>query len=128
MKEVSCRIFQFLCQILRQKGHPVERLFEGTGLTTESIRDPNERFDWKTYQQVERNFVSFFKDEELLEIGGICRVSPHLFHLAIIPRLLFTARDLYFWIFKPVTGAGVQLFSSVQPYIRDLDKNTLLLE
>jgi signal transduction histidine kinase len=138
VKEISCRVFLFFCQILQQKGHSIEPLFEGTGLTKESLRDKNERFSWETYRKVERNFVKCFvqdenrlgssKEDQLIEIGGTFPISPHLLPLSIIPRMLFKVRDLYYWIFKPVTGAGAQLFSCVEPSIRDLDGSTLLLE
>ncbi|OGQ82982.1 MAG: hypothetical protein A2289_03780 [Deltaproteobacteria bacterium RIFOXYA12_FULL_58_15] len=126
MKEVSCRAVDFLAQAFENEGRSSQELIGGIPDSLVRLRNKHERIDWETYRKIMSNAARIWTTNDFEAHGHQLVSSPIYRPLAVVGRLLFTAKEIYHWIHqRGAKGAGNQLFTCILPEIQDLGANKL---
>jgi signal transduction histidine kinase len=128
MKEVSCKIAQFVLGELEKQGLPIHELVEGVGYSLEHLRDKHERIEWSAYCRLVQNVQRFWTLEDFERNGQILPDSPLVVPAAVIARVLFTPGELYQFITREGKGPGNQFFTCVVPRLEELGPRRLRLD
>ncbi len=128
MKEVSCKVLAPVLREAEKRKLPVDALTDGTPYTLAHFKNAKERIHWNEFAQVMANARLFWTEKEFEEIGAKIIISPFLKPMTVVARLLFSARDFYFWVARSGEGGGNLLFTCVQPSCRDTGPNQVEID
>lgn len=120
MKEVSCRVLDLHFRKLEEQGHPPELMARETPYDIAHLRDKNERIEWDVHSQIMRNLATVWSEDDFVDVGRSFFENPMIRPVSLVGRLLFEPRDFYWWFAKPRKGGGNQLFTCIEPSVREL--------
>ena len=115
MKEVSCKVIAQVLREAERRTLPAGALTAGTDYSLAQLKNPKERIHWDEFVQIMANARKIWSEEQLIEIGGRIARSPIMLAFNIVARVLFTAKDFYFFVNKSGGGPGNLLFPCVRP-------------
>ena len=127
-QEVACRGLAPFFQELPKKGLPPETLTVDTGYPVDHFLNKQARIDWDCFRIFMINARTVWSEEELVALGSNILKSPWMRPFTLPVRLLFSARDLYYWLARPGIGSGNQIFTCIQLSLQDVDSQHLSLE
>jgi signal transduction histidine kinase len=128
LKEVSCKVIAPVLREAQRRKLPPDTLTDGTPYSLAYLRNGRQRLHWHEFIRIMANARKVWNEQELVEIGGKIVGSPIMLPFNIIARVLFTARDFYFYINKSGAGVGNQLFTHITPSCRDVGPNRLEID
>ena len=130
MKEVSCKVIAPLIRDAEKQRLPVNRFTDGMPYSLAHLRSGKERIAWHEFMRVMQNARAFWPhDDSIVELGRRIVISPIMAPLTIVARMLFSAKEVYFWVNKgPNQGAGNLLFTNILPACRETGPNRLEIE
>jgi hypothetical protein len=128
VKAAACKALDVFFWQLKKKGLPPEVLAEGTGYSVKHLRNKHERIEWSAFVRFMANAGRVWPGDELVNVGAGLFSSPYFRPFSAVARLMFTAKEVYRWIFAKSNGVGNQMFAGIEPSFRDLGNNNVLLE
>jgi signal transduction histidine kinase len=128
MKEVATKVLHIFFAPIEAKKIPLDSLLVGTELSLPTLRKRNERIDWADMSTILNNAARHLTDEEIVEIGRSYFRSPGLRFAFVIGRVLLSPMGFYRYLTKPRAGAGNQMFTCVEPKLREISERECEVE
>ncbi len=128
MKEVSSKAFALFFKALERKGVPAETMVAGTKVTLAQLKNKNDRIDWADLLGIMNNLRPHFTDDEYIELGRQHLRNPMLRFVFVVARLRFTPMGFFRWFNDPVKGPGNQLFTCIEPSMRELSEDQIEID
>ncbi len=127
MNEVSCKNLGIFFKRARKDGIDPSELGVGCGYDLDHLTNKHERIDWSAFVVFMANAGRIWTAEQLGEIGNAWGSSPLMRSISIVGRLLFSARELYRYMFDP-DGGGQQVFACISPVYQEHSPTSLTIE
>lgn len=127
-REVACKVLDPFFRLAEKDRIPFVRLLAGVKVPLSVLRNNSDRIDWSDFAQFMTNVGKTWPVEVIEDVGAGFIKSPVVRYMAVIAKLVFTAKDFFHVVFKADGGLGHQLFRCVKPSLHVETHNRLRLE
>jgi len=128
MKEVATKVLHIFFAPLDAKHVALDSVLTGTEISLSMLRKRNARIDWADMATILNNAARHLSDDEIIEIGRSYFRSPGLRFAFVIGRVLLSPMGFYRFLTKPRAGAGNQMFTCVEPRLREISDRECEIE